>query len=92
MLKSPPRVLASMRPIDRDFLLGRASFEQLAGDLPAGVPAHLAAAYAGELSELVETGVTVDESEAAQEVAFTGTADEVMCWLEHEDHACEPSK
>src|SRR3954469_9870114 len=45
------RVLASMRPIDRDFLLGRASLDQIAENLPDGVSSDLVAAYADELRE-----------------------------------------
>jgi hypothetical protein len=87
------RVLASMRPIDRDFLLGRASFEQVAANLPEGVPAHLATAYVNELRELVEIGMTIEEAEAAtSKVVFAGSAEEVGRWLESEERACASSK
>jgi hypothetical protein len=87
------RVLASMRPIDRDFLLGRASLEQIAANLPEGVPTHLAAAYADELRELVELAMTIEEAEAAsREVAFAGSAEEVVRWLASEEQACASSK
>jgi hypothetical protein len=87
------RVLASMRPIDRDFLLGRASLEQIAANLPDGVPTHLAAAYVNELRELLELGMTIEEAEAGTgEVAFAGSVEEVTRWLESEDRACASSK
>ncbi len=87
------RVLASLRPIDRDFLLGRASLEQLAENLPEGVPPHLANAYANELRELVELGMTVEQADAAsREVAFAGSADDVVRWLESEERACAASR
>lgn len=35
---APARILASLRPIDRRFLLGEASLEELAADLPAQAP------------------------------------------------------
>ena len=80
------RVLASMRPIDRDFLLGRVSLEELAANFPDGVSANLATAYANELHELVELGMTVEEAEAAtHDVAFAGSANDVVRWLESEE-------
>jgi|HubBroStandDraft_6_1064221.scaffolds.fasta_scaffold94295_3 hypothetical protein len=87
------RVLASMRPVDRDFLLGRVGLEQLAANLPAGVDARRATAYANELRELVELGMTVDEAEAAtRDVALAGSAEEVVRWLESEERACAASR
>jgi hypothetical protein len=87
------RVLASMRPIDRDFLLGRASFQQVAADLPEGVPSDLADAYVSELRELVELGMSMDEAgRATSEVAFHGSPEDVARWLENEERACVASK
>lgn len=90
---SAARVLASMRPIDREFLLGGATFDQIAANLPEGVPGDLAAAYVSELHELVELGMTMEEAEKANhEVAFQGSAGEVARWLETEERACAASK
>jgi hypothetical protein len=76
------RVLASVRPIDRDYLHGRATLEQLAASLPDGVPPCLASAYANELRELLALEMTVEEAEhAAQDVACAGTAEDVVRWL-----------
>ena len=63
------RVLASLRPIDRRFVLGEATLDELTAELPPevadGLPqsrvAREAASYGRALRTLVELGLTAEE-------------------------------
>jgi hypothetical protein len=87
------RVLASLRPIDRRFVLGEATVDELAGELPPevvdGLPrsriAREAASYGRALRTLVDLELTAEEYAAEIDEPRMTLADMVRGGLFDED-------